>query len=97
MSSAAGGGPLLRSVELFDIYQGSHIPAGKKSVAFSLEMRADDRTLMDADADAEVSAVLKALEEQLGATLPLSPAKCNTNVTVPRPFASLQAARFVIE
>ena len=65
----AGGGPLLRSVELFDIYQGSHIPAGKKSVAFSLEMRADDRTLMDADADAEVSAVLKALEEQLGATL----------------------------
>ena len=63
------GGKLLRDVRLFDIYRGKGIAAGKKSVAFSLTLRADDRTLTDADSDAEVGAVLAALEAKLGATL----------------------------
>ena len=61
----AAGGKLLRSVKLFDIYRGVGIPAGKKSVAFSLELRADDRTLTDADSDSVTANVLKKLEEEL--------------------------------
>jgi len=45
------------------------VPAGKKSLAFSLELRADDRTLTDADSEAVISKVLAALQEKLGATL----------------------------
>jgi len=40
---------LVRGVELFDIYQGSNIPEGKKSLAFKVIIRADDRTLTDAE------------------------------------------------
>ena len=60
---------LLRSVKLFDIYRGKGVAEGKKSMAFSLELRADDRTLTDADSESVVSKVLAALEEKLGATL----------------------------
>ena len=66
---AAAAGKLLRFVKLFDIYRGVGVPEGKKSMAFSLELRADDRTLTDTDSDGVVSKVLKALEEKLGATL----------------------------
>ena len=66
---AAHAGKLLRGVKLFDIYRGTGVPEGKKSMAFSLELRADDRTLTDNDSEQVVSKVLKALEEKLGATL----------------------------
>jgi len=66
---AANAGKLLRSVKLFDIYRGKGIAEGKKSLAFSLELRADDRTLTDADSEGTVSKVLTALEEKLGAVL----------------------------
>jgi phenylalanyl-tRNA synthetase beta chain len=62
-------GKLLRKVSLFDIYRGTGVPEGKKSMAFSLELRADDRTLTDADSEQVLSKVLKALAEQLGASL----------------------------
>ena len=65
----ASAGKLLRSVKLFDIYRGVGVPEGKKSMAFSLELRADDRTLTDTDSEQVVSKVLKALEEQLNASL----------------------------
>ena len=63
------GGKLLRDVRLFDIYRGKGIDSGKKSVAFSLLLRADDRTLTDADSDGVISAVLAALEKELDAHL----------------------------
>ena len=63
------GGKLLRSVKLFDIYRGTGVPEGKKSMAFSLELRADDRTLTDADSEGVVSKVLTALADKLGAAL----------------------------
>ena len=63
------GGKLLREVRLFDIYRGKGIEDGKKSTAFSLTLRADDRTLTDADSDGVISAVLQALETELGAKL----------------------------
>ena len=62
-------GKLLRDVKLFDIYRGTGIPEGKKSMAFSLELRADDRTLTDADSEGVMSKVLAALAEKLGAVL----------------------------
>ena len=65
----AAAGKLLRNVKLFDIYRGVGVPEGKKSMAFSLELRADDRTLTDTDSEAVVSKVLSALSEKLNATL----------------------------
>ena len=65
--SAAKG--LLKDVKLFDIYNGANLPKGKKSVAFNLILRADDRSLTAQEADDEVKAVLEALEKDFGATL----------------------------
>ena len=65
----ANAGKLLRSVKLFDIYRGAGVPEGKKSMAFSLELRADDRTLTDADSEGVMSKVLSALAEKLNAVL----------------------------
>ena len=65
----AAGGKLLRGVKLFDIYRGTGVPAGKKSMAFSLELRADDRTLTDTDSEAVITKVLTALKEKLDAAL----------------------------
>ena len=65
----AAAGKLLRGVKLFDIYRGKGVAEGKKSMAFSLELRADDRTLTDADSEGVVSKVLAALSDKLGATL----------------------------
>jgi len=65
--SAAGG--LLREVTLFDIYRGPGIPAGSKSVAFSLVLRADDRSLTSEEADATMKRIVDALAAELGAQL----------------------------
>ncbi len=65
----ASAGKLLRRIQLFDIYRGTGIPDGKKSMAFSLELRADDRTLTDSDSEKVVANVLAALKEKLNATL----------------------------
>ena len=65
----AAAGKLLRDIKLFDIYRGVGVPMGKKSMAFSLELRADDRTLTDTDSEAVVTKVLAALKEKLDATL----------------------------
>ena len=63
------GGKLLQNIRLFDIYRGSHIAEGKKSVALSLEFRADDRTLTSDDTENVMKKVLSALESELGAVL----------------------------
>ncbi len=62
-------GKLLQNVVLFDIYRGANIGDGKKSLAFSLSLRADDRTLTDADSEQVMNRVLNALNEKLGASL----------------------------
>ena len=66
---AGAAGKLLRSVKLFDIYRGANLGEGKKSLAFSLELRADDRTLTDADTEPVISKVLIALASECGAVL----------------------------
>ena len=65
----AAAGKLLRDVKLFDIYRGVGVPEGKKSMAFSLELRADDRTLTDTDSEGVVTKGLAALKEKLDASL----------------------------
>lgn len=65
----AAAGKLLRQVKLFDVYRGVGVPEGKKGLAFSLELRADDRTLTDADSEAVTAKVLSALAEKLNAVL----------------------------
>ena len=62
-------GKLLRDVALFDIYRGANIGEGKKSLAFSLSLRADDRTLTDADSEQVVTNILAALSKELDAAL----------------------------
>ena len=62
-------GKLLRGTKLFDIYRGTGIPEGKKSMAFSLELRADDRTLTDVDCEQVITKVLSALQDKLQAVL----------------------------
>ena len=65
----SAGGQYLKNCELFDIYTGSHIAPGKKSVAFSLTLRADDQTLTDEHAEETMKSVLDALERDLGASM----------------------------
>ena len=65
----AAAGKLLRNIRLFDIYRGTGIADGKKSMAFTMELRADDRTLTDADSEQVMTKVLTALSQELGAAL----------------------------
>ena len=60
---------LLKDIRLFDVYRGPGIAAGKKSAAFSLVLRADDRSLTAEEADACIADVLSALAQELQAVL----------------------------
>ena len=64
-----GAKGLLKEVVLFDIYTGTGIPEGKKSVAFNLTLRADDRSLTAEEADADVKSILDLLASELNAVL----------------------------
>jgi phenylalanyl-tRNA synthetase beta chain len=61
---------IIRDVRLFDVYTGKQIESGKKSVAFNIILRSDDKTLTDEDCDSAMKKVFKALEN-LGAKLRL--------------------------
>ena len=63
------GGSFLKGCSVFDVYTGHHIADGLKSVAFSLTMRADDRTMTDVDADSTVKSVLSALKASYNAVM----------------------------
>ena len=56
------GGKILESYQLFDIYEGSQIVAGFKSVAYSIVFRAKDRTLTDEDVNAAMKKILNGLQ-----------------------------------
>jgi len=63
------GGSYLKEVKLFDVYEGKEIPKGKKSLAYSLFFRSNERTLSDEDANSEVEAIVKELRDRNGAVL----------------------------
>lgn len=64
----AGASRLCEKIELFDVYEGSQIPEGKKSVAFSVWLRSADSTLSDQQIDEVTSRIIKKLES-VGAEL----------------------------
>jgi phenylalanyl-tRNA synthetase beta chain len=63
------GGFLLKDVALFDIYEGSQISAGKKSLAYHLTFQSPGKTLVDKDVKKQRQRILQQLERQLGARL----------------------------
>lgn len=63
------GGSALADAHLFDIYRGSQVGEGKKSLAYSLKYQAPDRTLTDAEAAVVRNRIVKQLEQELGAIL----------------------------
>ncbi len=63
------GGKLLVDVRLFDVYRGGQIPAGKKSLAYSLTFQAADRTLTDEETSKLRAKIVGRLARELGATL----------------------------
>lgn len=65
----AAGTEILRAVNLFDIYRGKQVEEGKKSVAFSLTYRHDDRTLTDKEVETVHSGIVAALKEKFNANI----------------------------
>ena len=63
------GSPEVTSVRLFDVYRGEQIAAGKKSLAFALELRSETKTLTDEEALAVRDRILPALQERTGGTI----------------------------
>ncbi|MDQ3952185.1 MAG: phenylalanine--tRNA ligase subunit beta, partial [Actinomycetota bacterium] len=63
------GAPEVASARLFDLYRGDQVPPGKKSLAFALEIRAEDRTLTDEEALTVRDRIVAALNERLDAEL----------------------------
>lgn len=63
------GGNLVEKVELFDIYKGKQIPEGKKSIAYAIAYRDENKTLTDKDVNKVHDKILRSLEYKLGAIL----------------------------
>lgn len=63
------GGFLLREIELFDVYEGRQIPAGKKSLAYHLTFQSPSKTLTDREIRRQRERILQRLEQRLGARL----------------------------
>ena len=62
-------GDLLQDISIFDIYEGENIAAGKKSLAFSVVLQAQDRTLEDAAIQEISDRIVGSLRETYGAEL----------------------------
>ena len=60
---------LLRGVNLFDVYEGKNLEAGKKSYAISIILQDDIKTLQDKQIDAVMNKIIANLEKQVGAKL----------------------------
>ncbi len=60
---------LLKSVSLFDVYEGKNLPEGKKSYAISIILRDDEKTMNDKQIDAIMSKIINNLTKRLGAEL----------------------------
>jgi phenylalanyl-tRNA synthetase beta chain len=64
-----GAGPLLEDLRLFDVYTGSQVGDGKRSLAFSMRLRAPDRTLTLEEATAARDAAVAVAAERFGAAV----------------------------
>ena len=62
-------GELLRSVEVFDVYDGEHVEEGKRSVAIQVVFQSDERTLTDEELLGISERLVKQLEDRAKVTL----------------------------
>lgn len=63
------GSNMVESIKLFDVYKGSQVPEGKKSIAYSITYRLEHKTLTDAEVNKVHDKILRSLEHNLGAEL----------------------------
>lgn len=63
------GGPYLRDVALFDVYEGKQVPEGYRSLAYTMVYRADDRTLTDEEINEAQARIEAALARELGVSV----------------------------
>ena len=63
------GKKILEEIQLFDVYRNEKLGENKKSVAYSLKFRSNDRTLTDEEINQTMEEIIKELEENLGAEL----------------------------
>jgi phenylalanyl-tRNA synthetase beta chain len=64
-----GGGELLEDVGVFDVYEGTQIAPGKKSLALRLSFRAAERTLSEAEVNELRGRMLEKIRAEIGAEL----------------------------
>jgi phenylalanyl-tRNA synthetase beta chain len=65
----AAAGELLTGLQLFDLYEGEKAPAGKKSLAYSLELMSRQKTLTESEIETAVRQIVEALGKEFGAQL----------------------------
>lgn len=63
------GGKMVEKVKLFDVYKGKQIPDGKKSIAYSILYRLENKTLTDEEVNKVHDKIVRTLENRLGAQL----------------------------
>ncbi|HTA76488.1 MAG TPA: phenylalanine--tRNA ligase subunit beta [bacterium] len=63
------GKPLLKQVELFDLYRGKNLPEGVRSLAYRLRFQADDKTLTDKDVSDKMTQITELLKERYSIAL----------------------------
>lgn len=69
LAAAKAGGKLLKGINLFDVYEGKNLPAGKKSYALSFTLAHEEKTLNDQAVEQIMGKILSSLEKQFGASL----------------------------
>ena len=60
---------LIKSVKIFDVYQGENIEAGKKSIAFNVTLEPKDKTLSEEDIEQVSNKIIASVQNTTGATL----------------------------
>jgi phenylalanyl-tRNA synthetase beta chain len=63
------GGSLVTNSRLFDVYEGDNLPEGKKSLAISVTLQAEDKTLSEDDINHTASSIVQSAAKRLGAEL----------------------------
>lgn len=65
-AARGAGGPLLDAVEVFDLYEGKHLPEGTRSIAYRFRFRSPERTLTDDEVDRAFRSIIARVEEEPG-------------------------------
>jgi len=63
------GAPLVKRVDIFDVYEGEHLPEGKKSIAYHLVYQDPEKTLTDEEVEASYNKVIETVKTEFGAEI----------------------------